>query len=177
MFSVSACVDAKKSRLLSWPMYFWYSRGSAAERPLLGHRVAHVPVGDEIVAVRIRVHEQDDDVVQNPHRLVVGAADHLVDHLAELLRAERFGGVQAAVDPDDGLALFRERAGLVVGQALGEREPARDLLVAREVLVVLGRRHDRHQLVAALGGLADRLQHHAVGLAGRASASTPAICL
>ena len=28
MFSVSACVDMKKSRLLSWPMYFWYRRGA-----------------------------------------------------------------------------------------------------------------------------------------------------
>ena len=51
-------------------------------------------------------------VVEEPHRLVVGAADHLVDHLAELLRAERFGGVQAAVDPDDRLAFLRERARL-----------------------------------------------------------------
>ena len=54
----------------------------------------------------------------------IGAADHLVDHLAELLRAERLGGVQAAVDPDNGLAVLRQRARLLVGQALGQREAA-----------------------------------------------------
>ena len=58
-------------------------------------------------------------VVEEPHRLLVGAADHLVDHLAELLRAERLGGVQAAVDPDDRLAFLRQRARLLVGQPLG----------------------------------------------------------
>ena len=78
------------------------------------------------------MHEQDDDVIQDPHRLGVGAADHLVDHLAELLRAEHFVGVQAAVDPDDGLALARERAGLLVGEPLSQRETARDLAILRE---------------------------------------------
>ena len=171
MFSVSGCVEAKKSRLLSWPMYFWYSRGNAAVDRCFGSDVAHVPVGDEIVAVRIGVDEEDDHVVEDPHRLVVGAADHLVDHLAELLRAERLGGVQAAVDPDDRLAFARERARLVVGQPFGQRQAPRDVLVPREVLVVLRRRHDRHQLLAALGGLADRLERSSGPTRCRASAS------
>ena len=56
------------------------------QRTLLRIRIAHVPVGHEIVAVWIRMDEEDDDVVENAFRLVVVAADHLVDHLAELLR-------------------------------------------------------------------------------------------
>ena len=58
-------------------------------------------------------------------RLLVVAAHHLVDRLDQLLRAEHLGRVQAAVDPDDGLAFLGERARLVVGQPLGMREPAR----------------------------------------------------
>ena len=84
----------------------------------------HVPVGHQIHSVRVHQHAQLNHVVQEAQRLVVGAADHLPDVLEQLLRAERFGGVQPAVDPDNGLALLRERAGGVVGQALGAGEAA-----------------------------------------------------
>ena len=99
------------------------------------HRVVvpHVPVGDEGVAVRIGVGDQEDDVIQEAHRLGVVAADHLPHEFHELLGAEDLGGVEAAVDPDDGLALGGERAGFVLGDALGMRQPPRDLLVAVEV--------------------------------------------
>ncbi len=165
MFSVSGCVDAKKSRLLSWPMYFWYSLGRLASDLCARIGIAHVPIRDQIVAVGIRVDEENDHVLQDPHRLVVCRADHAIDHLAELLRAERFRRVQAAVDPHDGLAFFRERARLGFGQPVRQRELSRDVLVAREVLVILRRRHDGHELLAPLGCLADGLQHHAVRLA------------
>jgi hypothetical protein len=46
--------------------------------------------------------------------------------------------VQAAVDPDDRLAFARQRARLGVGEVLGERERARDVFVARQVLVIRG---------------------------------------
>ena len=117
------------------------------------------------MAVGVGVHEQDHRVVEEPHRLFVGAAHHLVDHLAELLRAEHFAGVQPAVDPDHRLAVARERARLIVGQVLGQREPPRRVLDPREVLVILGRRDNRHQVRAALGGLADLLQDHPIRLA------------
>ncbi len=133
-------------------------------RALLRIRLAHVPVGHQVVAVRIGVDEEDDDVVQDPHRLRIGAAHHLVDHLAELLRAEHFGGVQPAVDPDDGLALARQRSRRVVRESLGEREPHGDLPVALEIAVILRRRHDRHEVRPALGRLADLLDDHAIGL-------------
>ena len=118
---------------------------------------------DELHAVRVRVHREDDHVVQEAQRLRVGAADHLVDRLDQLLRAEHLGGVQPAVDPDHGLAFARERARLIVGQAFGLREPPRDVLVASELLEVLGRRDDRHQLRPAFGGLADVHDPHAIG--------------
>ena len=92
------------------------------------------------------------------------AADELIDRLHQLLRAEHLGGMQAAVDPDDRLAVARELPRLVVGQPLGQCEPPGDVLVLLQVLVVLRRGDDRHQLVAALGGLADALHGHAVGV-------------
>ena len=131
---------------------------------LLRFGVPHVPVGDQLHAVRVGVHRQDDHVAEDAHRLLIGLAGELVDGLDELLGAEHLGGVQAAVDPDHGLAFLRQRARLLVGQALGLGQPARDLAVAVQLLEVLGRRDDRHQLVAALGGLADALDDHPVGL-------------
>ena len=125
-------------------------------------RLAHVPVGDQLHAIGIGVRREDDDVLQDALRLFVVLADELVDGFDQLLRAQHFAGVQAAVDPDHGLAFLGQRLGLVVGQALGLREPARDLLVAFQLLEVLGRGDDRHQLVAAFGGLADRLHRHAI---------------
>jgi len=46
-----------------------------------------------------------------------------VEKIDELLRAKYFRRVQAAVDPDDGLAIARELSCLIVGQAVGERQP------------------------------------------------------
>ena len=165
MFSVSACVEAKKSRLLSWPMYFWYSRGSRRGAALQRIGVPHVPVGDEIVAVGIRVDEEDDALVQETHRLVVGPADHLVDHLGELLRAEHLGRVESAVDPDDRLALPRQPARLRRPSQPSASASRREMsLYCRQVLVIGRGGDDRHQLRPAFGRLADLLQHHAVRL-------------
>ncbi len=125
-------------------------------RPGVAH--AHVPVGHQVVAVRIGVHEEGYDVVQKPHRLGVGAAGHLVHHLGELLRAEGFRGVQTTIDPDDGLAFLRQRPCAVVRETLRLGETLSDLSIAFEVAMVLRRGHDRHQLVAPLGGLAHHLQ-------------------
>ena len=105
----------------------------------------------------LRVHDEHDHVVEDAHRLLVGAADQLVDRLDQLLRAEHFGGVQAAVDPHDRLAFPRQRLRLVVGQAVGERELAARSPCTREQLrEILGRRDDRHELRTAFLRLADR---------------------
>ena len=137
-----------------------------------GILVAHVPVGDELHAIGVGVDGEDDHVAQEAHRLFVGPADELIDGLHQLLRAEHFGGVQAAVDPHHRLAVARELPRLVVGEALGQREAAGDVLVLLQVLVVLRRGDDRHQLVAAFGGLADALHDHAVGLGVELAART-----
>jgi len=42
--------------------------------------------------------------------------------------------VEAAVDPDDGLAFGRELAGFVFGDAIGQGEFARDLLITVQLL-------------------------------------------
>ena len=76
--------------------------------------VLHVPVGHQVHAVRIHQHAQLNHVVEESQRLLVGAADHLLDVLEQLLRAERLGGVQPAVDPDDRLAFLRQGARRIV---------------------------------------------------------------
>ena len=96
------------------------ARGAALQRI----RIPHVPIGDEVVAVRVGVDEEDDALVEEPQRLGVRPADHLVDHLGELLRAERFGRVQSSVDPDDRFPFSRERPRLVFADAVGKRQAA-----------------------------------------------------
>jgi hypothetical protein len=99
-------------------------------------RLAHVPARDELHAVRVRVHGENDDVVQDASRLLVVAAHEIVDGGNELVRAEDFGRVQPAVDPHDRLPLARQRARFLRRHRLGECEPARDLtqpLQAREI--------------------------------------------
>ena len=91
---------------------------------------------------------EDDDVAQDPRRLLVGAADQLVDRLDQLVRADHFGRVQAAVDPDDRLAFLRQRARLLLGHAARAVQLLRDLLVAIELGEVLRRGDDRRRAAA-----------------------------
>ena len=139
-------------------------RGARALERIVG---AHVPIGDQVVTVRVRMRREDDHVVEDPQRLGVRVIVESVDHLRELLGAEKFRGVQPPVDPDDGLPLVRESAGLGLVQPVDLGEASRDLLVAVEIRVVLGRRYDRLDLGPALFGQADGVEHHAVGLVGQ----------
>ena len=95
---------------------------------------AHIPVGDEFLAVGVGLDEEHNVVVEQAHSLRVGAAHHLVDHFHELLRAHRFARVQTAVDPHDRLALRGQLVGLLLADALGERQTPRDLLIFIEIL-------------------------------------------
>ena len=70
-------------------------------------------------------------VAQKSHRLFVGAADELMHRFHQLLGTENFGGMQPPVDPHDGLAVFRELAGLIVSEPFGECEASRDVLTSR----------------------------------------------
>ena len=56
------------------------------------------------------MNEENNDVAQNPHRLVICLAHELIGRLDQLLRGDDLGGVQTAVDPDDSLAFTRKRA-------------------------------------------------------------------
>ena len=111
-------------------MYFWYSRG--------------MPSVDRFVSSGSRMYQFDTSSMPSGLtsvqrmmssfriRIVSGSVLRVqpVDRFDQLLRAEHFGRVQAAVDPDDGLAVLRELARLLVGEAVGERQPAVDVLVA-----------------------------------------------
>ena len=97
----------------------------------------------------------DDHVAQDARGLLVGAAHELIDGLDQLMRADDFRRVQAAVDPDDRLAFFRQCARLRLVDAPGPVQLLRDLLVAIELLEVLRRGDDRGEMRPALFGLAD----------------------
>ncbi len=144
----------------------------AAQRLHLQRRVgafgpAHVPVGDELLAVGIGLDIELDAIVEQAHGLGVGTADHLVDHFHELLRTDGFGGVQAAIDPDHGLTLARQRVGLGLADTFGQGELAGDLAVMVQVADIRRRRNDGHVLAPAFGGGADIHQLHAIGFSGQ----------
>jgi hypothetical protein len=134
-----------------------------ARVPLLLVGLLHVPVRHQLHAVGVRVHGQDDEVVEESQCLLVVAAHQLVHGLRELVRAQHLGRVQASVDPHHRLALLRERARLRFGEALGPGQALGDVLVLAEQPVIRGRGDDPHPLIAPFGGLADRLKDHAVG--------------
>ena len=135
--------------------------------------VAIVPVGDEVHAVGVIEDGEQDVVLEKAHRLGIGLGVHFIDGLKICCEPDGLGGVQASVDPDDGLAFGGERMGLLVGEHLVfGREVARggelvgDITVVVELLEILGRGDNSHPLAAALGGLAHLHQLHAVGFTG-----------
>ena len=92
----------------------------AFRRALLGVLGAvHVVVRDQVHAVGIGVDKENDDVVQDAERLGIVGDQELVERFHEHLGAKRFAGVQAAVDPDDGLALGRQLVGFLGADAFG----------------------------------------------------------
>ncbi len=128
-------------------------------------RLAEVPVGDELVAVRIGMRCQDDHVVEKAQGLGVIARGKLVDELDQLLRAEHFVGMQAAVDPDDRTAFRGEGTRFVLGgHVLGQCEPSCDLAIAPELAVVRGRGNDGHQVRPSFFRPADLDERHPLGL-------------
>ena len=82
------------------------------------------------------MHREDHEIVQEPGRLGIGARDELIDRLDQLVGAEDLGRVQAAVEPDNALALLRQCSSLLVGQTLGQRQPAGDFLVSLDLPVI-----------------------------------------
>ena len=121
--------------------------GQVVERSLEGIALAQVPVGDQVVAVRVRVHREDHHVVEDAGELRVIATHQLVHRLDQLLGTERLVGVQPAVDPHHGLALGGQRLRFGFGRdVLGQCQPARDGLQALQLAMVLWRGDDGHPL-------------------------------
>ncbi len=54
------------------------------------------------------------------------------------MRAQHFGGVDSAIDPNHRLAFVRQGVRLIVGETFGMRELLRDLLVMVQLLLILG---------------------------------------
>ena len=103
--------------------------GEIRHAALEGIFFAHVPVGDEFLAVGVGEDAEDDVVVEDAESFGVVAADELVDGLHQLLGADGFGGVEAAVDPDHGFAGLGDVMGLGLGDAFGEGEAPGDVLI------------------------------------------------
>ena len=128
-------------------------------------RTAHVPRADQLHPVRVRVHGEDDHVVEEARGLRVGQAHQIVDELHELVGAEHLVGVQAAVDPDDRPALLGQPPGLLPPHPVGACQPVRDLPETGQIPVIRGGAEDGHELRTALLRESDGVEHHAVGLA------------
>ena len=131
-----------------------------------GLGAAHVPGGNEFLAVGVGVGEEDNALVEDAECLGIGAAGEIPQRLDELVGAERFGGVEAAVDPDDGATLGGEAAGLGFGETLGAREALGNRAVVPELREVGGGGADDHPLGAAFLGFADIDKAEAVGCGG-----------
>src|SRR4029450_4344841 len=115
MLVVSAWVERKKSRLLSWPMYFWYERGTPSSTRRIGSRSRMYqsatkagPPGFPCTTRHTNARSNPPGPhppPQQPPRLLIVCLRKLVDEFDQLLRAEHLVGVQPAVDPDHRLAL------------------------------------------------------------------------
>ena len=131
--------------------------------------VAHVPVGHQLHAVRIRVHHHDDQVVPKTRRLVIIAAHQLPARLNQLIGAEYFSCMQAAVNPHDALPFLGQCAGICLAHAFSARETLGNLPIALAVPKILGTRNDRHHLRTAFRGRADGVEIHTVRLIGESN--------
>ena len=131
-----------------------------------------IPRRDHSRAVGVHVRdEQKNHVVADEPHFIRFFGDDLVHQQRRRLPVCHLRGVEAEVDPDDGLSLARERARFVIGQAVAivlpvgrlrphpacrrprQREPARDVLVLAELAEVLFRGDDGEYLRPSFGRL------------------------
>ena len=139
-----------------------------------GHRLVrrrragalHVPLRGHLVAVRIdgRPQHQDDlaEHLLDVLVLAVETRQQVVEQQRCVLGAGEFRRVQPAVDVDERLAFTRQPPRVLIGQAFGMRQPARDLAVAVDALEVLLRRHQREVIGPPLRRRAGLDQLHVV---------------
>jgi hypothetical protein len=83
-----------------------------------------------------------------------------------VLRVRDLRRVQPGIDPDDRLALARERRASRIGQAARAGEPLADAAPALELRQVLRARDEEHDHRPALRRATDLLQLHAVARRG-----------
>ncbi len=131
--------------------------------PFLRVLVPHIPVADQFHAIGIVVAQQDDAVVQHAQGFGVVLGEHAVQHLDLALRGDGFGGMQAGIDPHDGLALRRQRPRLRFVHPARPRQPFGDAAIIVQLGQIGRGGNDRHPHGAPLGGLADIDQLHAIG--------------
>jgi hypothetical protein len=127
-------------------------------------RLAHVPVGHEILSVGVGGNEQDYVVTQEAQGFRIVAAHQLVGHLYQLLCAKHFRRVQASVNPHHCLSPRGKRSRRGVGEILGERELPSNALVLAKAPVILRRCDDGHPHWAALRTGANALELHPLRL-------------
>ena len=95
-------------------VFFVQTRGTVHDA-FFGDGFAHVPLADEVVAIGIGMDAENDDVLKDAHGFGVGSAGELPDGLDELVGADGFGGMETAIDPDDGFAFGGEGTSLFFG--------------------------------------------------------------
>ena len=156
------CVHVRVTVVVVTGVLFVQARNVRIAAQLVG--LLHVPVRHQLHAVRIRVRHENDAVVQNPHRFVVGTAGELIERFDELLGAQHFGCMQAAVDPEHHFAFLRQLGRFRRVEIAGHSQAIRDLFVSRQIFQVRRRRHDRHNLRPSFFSQPDRVEDHAVTL-------------
>ena len=133
--------------------------------------VRHVPVSDDVEAVRVHVgHKEQDRVLTDVLRLGRLIRHEMVRHLRHHLTVRYFGSMQTAIDPDDRLPFLGQGSSVLFGQnrtvpaiwITGVRERARDLLVTVQEREIFWRRNRRKVKRLTERTLADLLKHHAI---------------
>ncbi len=125
--------------------------------------VLRVPRPDDVEPVGIhRWHEEQDRVLAHPACFLVFRGDQPPAELRRVLRPRHFGRVEAAVDPHDGLALFRQGACPRLVHPARDGELPRDLLEPGPVPDVGLARDGGEDHRPALAALADLLDDDAV---------------
>ncbi len=89
----------------------------------MGSAIAHIPVRYKLHAVRIDGNQQEDIVIEDAQCFGIRLAHHIVREGEQVLGRDAFGGVQPAVDPDNGLAFDGQLVRLIIRQPFCQRQP------------------------------------------------------
>jgi hypothetical protein len=122
-----------------------------------------IPVDHEIQAVGVdRGQQHEDDVVADLAALVRFVDGQLMRQQEGVLRGGHFAGMQAVVDPDDGLAFTGKLPRRLIVDAAHVGKLAADLTIVLDAREVGFRRDQHDENVVALGRLPRRVHGHTV---------------